>query len=60
LAGSSGLLRVFPTVGFPVIQLNPLQQPLMAFGIVPNAGRYSALIFPSQEEQSLRLCMSRR
>jgi hypothetical protein len=55
-----GCLRVVPTVGFPVIQLNPLQQPLMAFGIVPNAGRYSALIFPSQEEQSLRLCMSRR
>ncbi len=32
----------------------------LAVGIVPNAGRYSALIFPSQDEQSLRLRMSRR
>ena len=26
---------MLPTVGFPVAQLNPIQQPLMAVGIVP-------------------------
>jgi hypothetical protein len=32
-----GCLRVLPTVGFPVAQFNPIQQPLMAVGIVPKA-----------------------
>ncbi len=29
---------MLPTVGFPVAQFNPVQQPLMAVGIVPIAG----------------------
>ena len=28
---------MLPTVGFPVAQFNPIQQPLMAVGIVPIA-----------------------
>jgi hypothetical protein len=37
-----GWKRVLPTVGFPVVQFNPIQQPLMAVGIVPfrSATRY--------------------
>jgi hypothetical protein len=31
-------LQVLPTVGFPVVQFNPIQQPLMAVGIVRKAG----------------------
>jgi hypothetical protein len=30
-------LLVLATVGFPVIQFNPVQQPFMKFGIVPIA-----------------------
>jgi len=26
---------VLPTVGFPVVQFNPVQQPVIAYGIVP-------------------------
>jgi hypothetical protein len=30
-----GCLRVLVTVGFPVVQFNPVQQPFMVFSIVP-------------------------
>jgi hypothetical protein len=33
-----GWKRVLPTVGFPVAQFNPIQQPLMAVVIVPISG----------------------
>ncbi|OQW86813.1 MAG: hypothetical protein BWK72_16065 [Rhodoferax ferrireducens] len=29
-------MRVLPTVGCPVVQFNPVQQPAMAYAIVPN------------------------
>ena len=31
-------MQVLQTVGFPVVQFNPIQQPLMAVGIVRKAG----------------------
>ena len=34
---SMGWVRVLPTVCSPVAQFNPIQQPLMAVGIVPIA-----------------------
>jgi hypothetical protein len=33
-----GCLRVPPTVRCPVVQFNPVQQPFVAFAIVPKAG----------------------
>jgi hypothetical protein len=36
---------VLPTVSFPVVRFNPIQQPLMVVGVVPKAGaRVRALL----------------